>query len=51
MVYKLMKRMIEKGNYDSIESMKEKIAVFNLNGTLSDEERDELFALIDKKEA
>ena len=50
MVYKLMKRMIEKRNYESVEDMKEKIAVFNLQGSLTDAQRDELYALLEENE-
>lgn len=49
MIYKLCKRMIEKENYESVEDMMEKIAVFNLRGILSDDEMNELLDMLEDK--
>lgn len=50
MVYKLLKRIIQKKNYESLEEIKEKIAVFNLQGSITNEQRDELYAMLEEVE-
>ena len=42
MLYKCLKRMIEKGNYDSKEEMLEKVSILYANNQLSKEQYEDL---------
>lgn len=42
MLYKCLKRMIEKGNYESKEAMLEKISILYANDQLSKEQYEDL---------
>ena len=47
MLFKCLKRMIERGNYDSNEAMAEKISIIYANGQLTDEQYAELMQLLE----
>ena len=46
MLYKCLKRMIEKGNYESKEAMADKIAILFANDQLTQNEYDELMNML-----
>ena len=46
MLYKCLKRMIEKDNYESKEAMAEKISIIFANDQLTQEQYDELMAML-----
>ena len=46
MLYKCLKRMIEKGNYESKEAMADKIAILFANNQLTQNEYDELMNML-----
>ena len=46
MLYKTLKRCIERGNYVSKEDMGEKISIIYANGQLTDEQYEELMAML-----
>ena len=46
MLYKCLKRMIEKGNYESKEAIAEQISLIYANEQLTDEQYSELMALL-----
>ena len=46
MLYKCLKRMIEKGNYESKEAMAEKISIIFANDQLTQNEYDELMNML-----
>ena len=47
MLYKCLKRMIEKGNYDSKEEMLEKVSILYANNQLSKEQYEDLVNLLE----
>ena len=46
MLFKCLKRMIEKGNYESKEAMAEKISIIFANNQLTQNEYDELMNML-----
>ena len=46
MLYKCLKRMIEKGNYESKEAMAAKITIIVANDQLTQEQDNELMAML-----
>ena len=48
--YKLLKRMIERKNYESIADIKDKIGVFYLRSMLTEVEMDELLDMLEEQE-
>ena len=46
MLYRTLKRCIERGNYTSKEDMKEKISIIYANGQLTDGQYEELMAML-----
>ena len=46
MLFKCLKRMIEKGNYESKEAMAEKISIIFANDQLTQKEYDELMNML-----
>ena len=46
MLFKCLKRMIEKGNYESKEAMGEKISILFANDQLTQNEYDELMNML-----
>ena len=46
MLFKCLKRMIEKGNYESKEAMAEKISIIFANDQLTQNEYDELMNIL-----
>lgn len=50
MTYKLLKRMIERKNYESIADIKDKIGVFYLRSMLTEVEMDELLDMLEEQE-
>ena len=46
MLFKCLKRMIEKGNYESKEAMAEKISILFANDQLTQNEYDELMNML-----
>ena len=46
MLFKCLKRMIEKGNYESKEAMAEKITIIFANDQLTQEQYNELMAML-----
>ena len=46
MLFKCLKRMIEKGNYESKEAMGEKISIIFANDQLTQNEYDELMNML-----
>ena len=46
MLFKCLKRMIEKGNYESKEAMAEKISIIFANDQLTQNEYDELMTML-----
>ena len=46
MLFKCLKRMIEKGNYESKEAMAEKISIILANDQLTQNEYDELMNML-----
>ena len=46
MLFKCLKRMIEKGNYESKEAMAEKISMIFANDQLTQDEYDELMNML-----
>lgn len=46
MLYKTLKRCIERGNYSSTEDMAEKIAILYANNQLTKEQYEELIKMI-----
>ena len=46
MLFKCLKRMIEKGNYESKEAMAEKISIIFANHQLTQNEYDELMNML-----
>ena len=46
MLFKCLKRMIEKGNYESKEAMAEKISIIFVNDQLTQNEYDELMNML-----
>ena len=46
MLYKCLKRMIEKGNYESKEAMADKIAILFANDQLTQNEYNELMNML-----
>ena len=48
MLYRTLKRAIERGNYNSKEDMAEKVSIIYANGQLTDEQYAELIQLLDK---
>lgn len=49
MLYKCLVRLIEKGNYESKETMAEKISIIYANNQLTKTEYEELMAMLDAK--
>lgn len=47
MLFKCLKRIIEKGNYESKEAMQEKISIIYANGQLTDSQYEELMAMLE----
>ncbi len=47
MLYKCLKRMIEKGNYESKEEMLEKVSILYANNQLSKEQYEDLVNLLE----
>ena len=47
MLYKCLKRMIEKGNYESKEEMLEKISILYANNQLSKEQYEDLVNMLE----
>ena len=47
MLFKCLKRMIEKGNYESKEAMAEKISILFANNQLTTEQYAELMAMLE----
>ena len=47
MLFKCMKRMIEKGNYESKEAMAEKISILYANDQLTTDQYQELMAMLE----
>ena len=47
MLFKCMKRMIEKGNYESKEAMAEKISILYANDRLTADQYQELMAMLE----
>ena len=47
MLYKCLKRMIEKGNYDSKEEMLEKVSILYANNQLSKEQYEDLVNMLE----
>ena len=47
MLYKCLKRMIEKGNYESKEEMLEKVSILYANNQLSKEQYEDLVTLLE----
>ena len=45
-LYKCLKRMIEKGNYENIEAMAEKISILYANDQLTADQYQELMAML-----
>lgn len=50
MYYRLIKRMIETGNYKSKADLEKKIDVFYLQSKMSDDEYNELMKMLEDKE-
>ena len=46
MLYKCLKRMIEKGNYESKEEMLEKVSILYANNQLSKEQYEDLVNML-----
>lgn len=46
MLYRTLKRCIERGNYVSKEDMAEKVSIIYANGQLTDEQYQELIAML-----
>ena len=46
MLYKCLKRRIEKGNYESKEALAEQISLIYANGQLTDEQYTELMSML-----
>lgn len=49
MLYKVLKRMIEKGNYDSKEELMEKMDLLLLNNQITIDQFNELVAMLEQK--
>lgn len=47
MLYKVLKRAIERGNYESKESMKEKLSILFANNQLTNEQYEELMVMLE----
>ena len=47
MLFKCLKRMIEKGNYESKEAMGEKISIFFANDQLTQSQYEELMGMLE----
>ena len=47
MLYKCLKRMIEKGNYESKEEMLEKVSILYANNQLSKEQYEDLVNMLE----
>ena len=47
MLYKCLKRMIEKGNYESKEAMADKISILFANDRLTQAQYEELMAMLE----
>ena len=47
MLFKCLKRMIEKGNYESKEAMTEKISILFANDQLTQTQYEELMAMLE----
>ena len=47
MLYKCLKRMIEKGNYETKEAMAEKISILFANDQLTQAQYEELMAMLE----
>ena len=47
MLYKCLKRMIEKGNYESKEEMLEKVSILYANNQLTQEQYEDLVNLLE----
>ena len=47
MLFKCLKRMIEKGNYESKEAMAEKISILFANDQLTQSQDEELMAMLE----
>ena len=47
MLYKCLKRMIEKGNYESKEAMAEKISILFANDQLTQSQYEELMQMLE----
>ena len=47
MLFKCLKRMIEKGNYESKDAMAEKISILFANDQLTQSQYEELMAMLD----
>ena len=47
LIYKCLKRMIEKGNYESKEAMAEKITIIYANDQITYEQYEELMSLLE----
>lgn len=47
MLYKCLKRIIEKGNYDSKEEMLEKVSILYANNQLSKEQYEDLVNMLE----
>ena len=50
MLYKTLKRAIERGNYTSREDMGEKVSIIYANGQLTEEQYIELMTLLNEKQ-
>ena len=47
MLYKCLKRMIEKGNYESKEAMAEKVSILFANNQLTQSQYEELMQMLE----
>ena len=46
MLYKVLLRMIERKNYNTVDEMKEKLSILMLNSQITEEEYNELMKLL-----
>ena len=47
MIYKILVRMIERKNYNSVEEMQERLAILMLSGQITIEQYNELMKLLE----
>ena len=47
MIYKVLVRMIERKNYNSVEEMQEKLSILMLNGQITVDEYNELMRMLE----